>query len=211
LARAWAGFTAVELWLPYLLSAHIEGRLAAVDRSAFAIVNVVGQRRLRGRFVLVALMALSASAVVGAGAVLMIGAAVVVVLAGKPQAAVYVTWIGFLPIVMMVVHLVQMARASREASGGRLGWKREYQGHVLITCLAAWPHGQGHASRLERSLGPALARDGRPLVAGARTNQLAQVYRRWADQYPGAQFILVQDCDVARGPRRSREDRRVAG
>ena len=213
LARAGAACLTIQVWVPYLTSAHVGGGLVAIDRSALAIVSVVGRRQVRGRLVLCILMILSTLLTAAFGLALMIGAAVAAIAVGQRHAVSYLSWIAFLPVLVPVAQVVQMIRTS-PVRGGPLGWRRTHRGHLMITCLAAWPHRQGHAGRLERSLGPVLAGDGRPLFAGARTPELARLYRRWADQYPGIQCVVAfadRDGHPPREPQRAVDDRRVAG
>ena len=188
-ARVWAAFTMVTWWLPYLGGAHLDRRLAAVDESALAVFTVVGERRRRWWLFLLLFMI---PAVIGPPVLLLAVGVAVPMLVGHPRAVVYTMWIAYLPLAALTIHMTLMVRVSNAALGGGRGWLRSHRGHLMISCLAAWPRRQGHAGRLARALGPVLARDGRPLVAAARTGELAQLYHRWADQYPGIRLVVAQ-------------------
>lgn len=199
-ARAWAAFTTVVWWLPTLGSAHVGRRLSAIDESALAVITVVGERNLRRWTSLVAFVC---PAVICWPAVLLAVAVTVPMLLGHPRVAVYTAWISFVPFIALIFLMILLFRASNLASGGRPGWLRRHRGQLMVSCLAAWPRQQGHAGRLVRSLGPVLAKDGRSVVAAARSPELAELYRRWVAECPGICLVLAQEA-AGQSPRTPR-------
>lgn len=180
-------------WFPLLLSAHVEGCLVGVDRTAVAVVRVVGGYRLRWHVVV--LLTCTASLVVVPSAASLTGAVVMLAM-GWPRAAVAATLIGYVLLARVAVTLVYQFAVLWRSTGGRPFWLGAHRGDVAITCLAAWPRCQGHGGRLMEAMAPGLVRDGRRVVAVARTVELADVYRRRAGRCPGAVLVLAQD-DVA--------------
>jgi hypothetical protein len=77
--------------------------------------------------------------------------------------------------------------------GARLGWLRAHREDIVISLISAWPRGRGHGGRLMDAMAPGLTGDGRRVVAAALTTALARTYRRRAERYPDAVFVLAGD------------------
>ncbi|HET9655327.1 MAG TPA: hypothetical protein VFP72_08230 [Kineosporiaceae bacterium] len=171
------------VFLPSLVAARACGELAASPARDAALVvqrSGPGAPNLRRRLVTAATAVASFVVVGGTSAVAALTVGTAAAQAGVPAelAGLGAGVAGAVPVLLGAGSVLASAPAAAR------GWWQERDdrrsgAHLSVAVFAAWPPGQGKGTRLAEQVAAALENTDLPIVASARTPDLARVYTRW--------------------------------